>query len=97
LQSAEPPSAGGKRAIEKKMTELASRVEARAARETDSSLLADTTCSSTAVTRSAGRISAASTVALSPGLGDYSVLTADGTRSVRVLRPTVAVQTRRLQ
>jgi hypothetical protein len=43
LQSAEPPSADGKRAIEKKMTELPSRVEARAARETDSSLLADTT------------------------------------------------------
>jgi len=67
LQSAEPPNADGKRAIEKKMTEFASRVEARAAREADCSLLADTTWSSTAVTRSARRISAAPTVALSPG------------------------------
>src|SRR5712692_4639776 len=40
-QSAEPPSADEKHAIEKKMTELASRVEALAARKVDPSLLAD--------------------------------------------------------
>jgi hypothetical protein len=49
------------------LTGLASCVEARAASEADSSLLADATWSSTAVAVSARRISAAPTVALSPG------------------------------
>ena len=39
--SAEPPSADGRRAIEKKMTELASRVDALASRKGDPALLAD--------------------------------------------------------
>ena len=39
--SAEPPNSDEKRAIQKKMTELASRVEALAVRKADASLLAD--------------------------------------------------------